>query len=182
MHEQQEAAPRGRASFRRRLFAFLLDGVGLIVVGFALLALTTAILGPTVLLNMGAAASPVSEVRGWRVILNAVLLAALSGTYFVVAWTRFGCTLGQRQLRLAVTTTSSPGTRPSIERAAFRWALLGAPLGLVAALTVDAPLLFLAVFVVSFGWFAVLILTTLLSRSGRGVHDRLAGTTVTLRA
>lgn len=182
MHEKQEAAPPRRASFLRRLLAFLLDGVGLLVVGFALLAMTTAIVGPTVRLDLDAAASPVSEVRAWRVILNAVLLAALSGTYFVVAWTRFGSTLGQRQLRLVVTVTSSHGTRPSIQRAALRWALLGAPLGLVAALTVDAPLLFLAVFVLSFGWFAGLILTTLLSRTGRGLHDRLAGTTVTRRA
>ena len=50
--------------------------------------------------------------------------------------------------------------------ATLRWALLGAPLGLAAALTVEAPLLFLAVAVLSFGWFAALILTTLLSRNG----------------
>ena len=56
-----------------------------------------------------------------------------------------------------------------------------APRCLAAALTVEAPLLFLAVAVLSFGWFAALILTTLLSRNGRGLHDRLTGTTVIRR-
>ena len=64
----------------------------------------------------------------------------------------------------------------------LRWALLGAPLGLASALTVSLPLLFLAILVVSFAWFAVLVVTTLLSRTGRGLHDRLAGTTVVRRA
>lgn len=182
MHEQHVASPHGRASFRRRLLAFLLDAIALFVMGFALLALTTAFLGPTVVLDLDLAASPVSEVRGWRVILNAALLAALSGAYFVVAWARFGCTPGQRLLRLVVTMTSSHDARLSTGRATLRWALLGTPLGLLAALTVNAPLPFLVVCVLSFGWFAVLILSTLLSRSGRGVHDRLSGTTVSRRA
>jgi uncharacterized RDD family membrane protein YckC len=182
MHETHVGAtPRARASFVRRLLAFVIDGVGILVMGFALLALTTAILGPTVLLDLEASANPVAEVRGWRVILNAVLLAALSGTYFVTSWSRFGWTPGQRLFRLAVDGTS-PGARLTTRQAALRWSLLGAPLGVASALTVEVPLLFLVVAAVSFAWFAALVLTTLFSRTGRGLHDRLAGTTVTRRA
>jgi uncharacterized RDD family membrane protein YckC len=176
-----EATPGVRASFVRRLVAFLLDGVVLLVAGFALLTLVTILIGPTVVLEMDSAASPVSEVGTWRVILNAVLLAALSGLYFVISWSRFGWTPGQSLLRLAV-REASPGAGITPRRAALRWLLLGAPLGLASALTVSVPLLFLAVLAVSFAWFVVLIVTTLVSRTGRGLHDRLAGTTVTRRA
>jgi len=178
MQEPHEATP---ASFVRRLVAFLLDGIVLLVAGFALLALTTVVIGPTVVLDTDAAASPVSEVRGWRVVLNAVLLAALSGLYFVISWARAGWTPGQRLFRIAV-RGSSPLAGISPRQAVLRWALLGAPLGLASALTVNLPLLFLAVVVASFAWFAVLVMTTLLSRTGRGLHDRLAGTTVIRRA
>ncbi len=181
MLEPHEATPSVPASFARRLVAFLLDGIVLLVAGFALLALTTAALGPTVVLDLDAAASPVSEVRGWRVVLNAVLLAALSGVYFVVPWSRDGRTPGQRLFRIAV-RGASPMAGISTRRAVLRWALLGAPLGLASALTVSLPLLFLAIIVVSFAWFAVLVVTTVLSRTGRGLHDRLAGTTVVRRA
>jgi uncharacterized RDD family membrane protein YckC len=172
-----EAMPVVRASFVRRLVAFLLDGIVLLVAGFALLALTTVVIGPTVLLEPDSAASPVSEVRGWRVVLNAALLAAVSGVYFVISWSRVGWTPGQRLFRIAVRGVP-PAARVSPRRAVLRWALLGAPLGLAASLTLSLPLLFLAVLVVSFAWFAVLLVTTLLSRTGRGLHDRLAGTTV----
>jgi uncharacterized RDD family membrane protein YckC len=172
-----EAMPGVPASFMRRLVAFLLDGVVLLVAGFAVLTFTTVFIGPTVLLEPESAASPVSEVRAWRVVLNAVLLAALSGVYFVISWSRSGRTPGQRLFRLAV-RGAPPAVRISPRRAVLRWSLLGAPLGLAAALTVSVPLLFLGVLVVSFIWFAVLVVTTLLSRTGRGLHDRLAGTTV----
>jgi uncharacterized RDD family membrane protein YckC len=178
---RDEATPGARASFVRRLVAFLLDGVVLLLAGFALLTLTAVVIGPTVLLELESAASPVSEVRTWRVVLNAVVLAALSGVYFVISWSRFGQTPGQRLFRLAV-RGASPAAGITPRRAVLRWSLLGAPLGLASALTVSMPLLFLAVLVVSFAWFGVLLVTTLVSRTGRGLHDRLAGTTVIRRA
>ena len=180
MHDVPEAG--GAGLFLRRAFAFVLDGLVLLVLGFVLLAVTTALLGPTVVLDLERPAAPVVEVRMWRLFLNAALLAALSGTYFVAAWTRSGSTPGQHLLNLVVIASASPGARASIGRASLRWALMGAPLGLVAALTVDLPLLFLAVSVASFGWFVVLVVTTAWGRTGRGLHDRLSGTIVTRRA
>jgi uncharacterized RDD family membrane protein YckC len=163
----------------RRLAAFFLDGLILGVIGFAVLAVSTFLLGPTVRLQLDVPASPVAEVVTWRVVVNALLLSTLSAAYFVTWWSWIGRTPGQFALRLVVVSATGPVL--SAGRAALRWSLLGAPLGVAAALTVEVPLLFLAVAVLSFVWFAVLVLTTLLSRSGRGLHDRLAGTTVVHR-
>jgi uncharacterized RDD family membrane protein YckC len=172
-----EATGGPPASFARRLVAFLLDGIVLAVAGFALLALVSVVAGPTVLIDPESAAMPVSEVRGWRVVLNAALLAALSGAYFVISWLRAGWTPGQRIFRIAV-RGASPATGVGPRQAILRWALLGAPLGLASALTVSLPLLFLVVLVASFAWFVVLIVTTLFSRTRRGLHDRLSDTAV----
>ena len=183
MHQSGESqVERVRASFVRRLVAFLIDGLAIAVVGFAVLAAATIFLGPTVRLRLDAPEAPVTEVLGWRVIVNSVLLFVVSAAYFVLSWSRVGFTPGQALLGLTV-TSEPPDDRPALAvgPATLRWALLGAPLGLAAALTIEAPLLFLAVAVLSFGWFAALILTTLLSRNGRGLHDRLTGTTVIRR-
>jgi uncharacterized RDD family membrane protein YckC len=53
---------------------------------------------------------------------------------------------------------------------------------MAAAAFVNSPLVFAAVSVVTLGWFALLVLTTLFSRSGRGLHDRIAGSVVVARA
>lgn len=119
------------------------------------------------------------DVIGWRVLLNALLLAGLSAAYFVLSWTRVGRSPGQALLRIGVEDTDADGPKPlPISRAVLRWALLGAPLGLAAAASVNTPLAFLGVSMVSLVWFAVLLLTTLFSRSGRGLHDRIARSTV----
>lgn len=183
MHDpRDDTTSRVRAPFLRRLAAFGVDGIVVALLGFALLAVMTAVVGPTLVLDLDVQASPVAEVRGWRIVLNAALLSALSGAYFVAAWTRYGFTPGQRLLRLEVRLPSSRDGRLPVERAALRWGLLGAPIGLVAALVVEVPLLFLAVSVLSFIWFGILLLTTLFGRDGRGLHDRIAGTTVIPRA
>jgi uncharacterized RDD family membrane protein YckC len=183
MHQSGEArVERARASFLRRLVAFLIDGLAIALVGFAVLVVATIVLGPTVRLQLDAPEAPVAEVIGWRVIVNSVLLFVVSAAYFVLSWSRMSFTPGQALLGLTVTSEPPEERRAlAVGPATIRWALLGAPLGLAAALTIEAPLMFLAVAVLSFGWFAALILTTLLSRNGRGLHDRLTGTTVIRR-
>jgi uncharacterized RDD family membrane protein YckC len=183
MHQSGEMrVERVPASFVRRIVAFLIDGLAIAVVGFAVLAVATVVLGPTVRLRLDAPEAPVAEVLGWRVIVNSALLFVVSAAYFVLSWSRFSFTPGQALLGLTVTSEPPDDRRAlAVGPATLRWALLGSPLGLAAALTVEAPLLFLAVAVLSFGWFAALILTTLLSRNGRGLHDRLTGTTVIRR-
>jgi hypothetical protein len=181
-HSGKAQLGRVRASFMRRVVAFLIDGLTIAVVGFAVLVVATVVIGPTVRLQLDAPEAPVAEVIGWRVIVNSALLFVVSAAYFVLSWSRMSFTPGQALLGLIV-TSEPPGERRTLAvgPATIRWALLGAPLGLAAALTIEAPLMFLAVAVLSFGWFAALILTTLLSRNGRGLHDRLTGTTVIRR-
>jgi uncharacterized RDD family membrane protein YckC len=180
MHQSGEARlERVRAPFLRRLVAFLIDGLAIAVVGLAVLAVANVVLGPTVRLQLDSPEAPVTEVLAWRVIVNSALLCAVSAAYFVLFWSRVSFTPGQALLGLTVTSEPPDGRRPlAVGPAALRWALLGAPLGLAAALTVDAPLLFIIVSAISAFWIGMLVVTTLASRSGRGVHDRLSGTAV----
>jgi len=176
-----DSLPR-RAALWRRVLAFLVDGAVLVVLGFALLALASLLVGPTVRMELSGSAEPRVEVIGWRVALNAVLLAGLSAAYFVLSWTRARHSAGQALLRIGVEDAAGDGSTPlPMNRAVLRWALLGAPLGLAAAASVNAPLAFLGVSAASVLWFAVLLLTTLFSRSGRGLHDRVAGSIVARR-
>ena len=177
-----------RAAFLRRVLAFLVDGAVLAVLGFALLALASLLVGSTVRMELVGPAAPRVEVIGWRVLLNAVLLASLSAGYFVLSWTRALRSPGQALLRIGVEDADADAdadaddfTPLPMTRALLRWALLGTPLGLAAAASVNAPLVFLGVSVASLVWFAVLLITTLFSRSGRGLHDRVAGSIVARR-
>ena len=86
MHQSGESqAERVRASFMRRVVAFLIDGLTIAVVGFAVLAVATIVLGPTVRLRFDAPEAPVAEVLEWRVIVNSVLLFVVSAAYFVLS-------------------------------------------------------------------------------------------------
>jgi uncharacterized RDD family membrane protein YckC len=180
MHDDPEGPSQGRrAPFLRRLVAFLIDGLAIAVVGFAVLALATVVLGPTVRLRLDVPEAPVADVLGWRVIVNSLLLSAVSAGYFVACWSRFGFTPGQGLLGLTVVSRRpNPGPGLAVRTSVLRWALLGAPLGLAAAVTVQLPLLFVVVSAISAIWFATLVVTTLVGRSGRGLHDRLSGTMV----
>jgi uncharacterized RDD family membrane protein YckC len=174
-----ERTRRRPGRFVRRLLAFVVDGIVLALLAVVLLWLVSMLLGPAIRLEVGDGAASVS-VTGWRVLLNAVVSASLSAAYFVVSWTRWRRSPGQTLLGVEVEDVrrTDPSASLSAPRAIVRWALLGGPLGLAAAVFVNSPLVFAAVSLVTLGWFALLVLTTLFSRSGRGLHDRIAGTVV----
>ncbi len=167
-----------RPRFWRRVTAYVLDGAVLAALGFALLGAASLLLGPTVRIELDGAEAPVIGLIVWRVLLNALLLAGLSAAYFVLSWTRVMRSPGQALLRIRVQHAGEDALPLATRRALLRWALLGAPLGIIAAASVDAPIIFLIVSLTSAAWFAVLLITTLFSRSGRGLHDRLAGSVV----
>ena len=176
----QQSEPR-RPAFWRRVLAFLRDGATLAVLGFVLLAVAWQLLGPTVEIEISGSGAHV-EASAWRSEVNALVLAALGGGYFVWSWTRSGSSPGQALMRITVEVADAgPGSVLSASRAVLRWALLGPPLGLAAAAAVNAPLVFLAVTAFSAVWFTTLVLTTLFSASGRGLHDRIAGSRVVQR-
>jgi uncharacterized RDD family membrane protein YckC len=185
--EPVTAPPRPRresASFARRVLAFLVDGVILTILGFALLVLTSLLVGPTLQIELsGSSAPPQVEVIAWRVMLNGLLLAGLNVGYFVVSWTRALRSPGQALLRINVEDVQAQGPVPLSTRSALlRCVLLGAPLGVAASAAISSPLAFLVLTAVSVVWFALLVSTTLFSRSGRGIHDRIAGSIVARRS
>jgi uncharacterized RDD family membrane protein YckC len=171
-------SPRNRARIWRRALAFLLDGAALAALGFLVLFIASLLLGPGVRIELDGTQTPRVEAIGWRVVLNAILLAGLSAAYFVTFWIRILRTPGQAALGIAVEDAVHGAMPLPMSRALLRWALLGAPLGILAAATVNVPLAFLFVSAASAAWFAVLIITTLFSRSGRGLHDRASGSVV----
>lgn len=173
--QQSELA---RAAFWRRVLAFLVDGAMLAVMGFVLLAVASQLLGPTVQIELSGSAARV-EASAWRSEVNALLLAGLGGGYFVRSWTRSGSSPGQALMRISIQVADAGAASPlPLKHAVLRWALLGPPLGLAAAASVNAPLVFLGVTLASAAWFTTLVLTTLFSPSGRGLHDRFAGSMV----
>lgn len=179
MESVTTANPRRRpARIWRRALAFLLDGVALAALGFLGLFVVSLLLGPTVRIELDGTQTPRVEVIGWRVLLNAVLLAALSAAYFVTFWIRTMRTPGQALLGLVVEDVAGGGMPLPLSWALLRWALLGAPLGIAAAAAVNAPLAFLMLSAASAAWFVILLITTLFGRSGRGLHDRLSGSLV----
>ncbi len=153
-----------------------MDGILLGALGFALLSLFLALFGPTIRIELDGRAAPDVDVIAWRALVDAALLAAVSASYSVAFWTRRSSSPGQAVFGIAVTDrNSSPLT---CRRALLRWALLGAPLGVVAQASIDLPLLFVLVAGLGLAWIGTLLATTVLSGSGRGLHDRISGSNV----
>ncbi|MEO6578546.1 MAG: RDD family protein [Candidatus Limnocylindria bacterium] len=174
------ALPLSPAGLWRRVAALLVDGLALSVLGFALLSLSVVVIGPSVRIELDGRSAPDVEIVEWRLLLDATLVAAMSASYFVAFWTLRSASPGQAVFGIAVTDRNSSPLTP--RRALLRWALLGAPFGVIAEAAIDVPLVFLIMFGLSVAWVGVLLVTTRLSASGRGLHDRLSGTSVVRKA
>lgn len=167
------------AAFGRRLAAFGIDALIVLLVGLLLLTALTWLVGPSAVVRLEDPAAASVDVAASRATLNATLVAAVSALYFSASWRRSGSTLGQRLLGLRVEPASAGGNgsdRLSVGRAVGRWALLGGPLGVASAIVLDAPLAFLLISVAGAAWIGALVVSTLLR--GRGLHDRLSGSVV----
>jgi len=160
------------ASVRRRLGAFLADGVIVATAGY----LVAAVLGSAI----GPATEVVTEDDVARVVLHAgrhiaqaVAVMLLSGIYFIVSWSRWSATPSQRLLGVRVldVETTQP-LRP--DRSLARWVVLGGPLGTLAALTIEAPILWTLVATVAVVLTIVLLISTVRNSARRGIHDRVA--------
>lgn len=162
-----------RPGLLRRIVAFSIDAVLVTVVVFVVLTLVALAAGPTARLDLSDPSAAAVNIDTLRAIVAALISAAVSGAYFITAWLRVGATPGQRLLALRV--AASDGGPMTPRAAAARWALLGAPLGVAASAAVNAPLAFAGISLISAAWLSALVLTTAF---GRGLHDRLARTTV----
>jgi uncharacterized RDD family membrane protein YckC len=161
-----------------RLVALLLDLVVLTVLAFLAALVVSIVLGPAVDIDAGAESvgDAVQTDRGVAVV-DALIVAALGALYFAGSWRRSGRTPGQRVLGLDVSTAT--GARPATGQAVVRWLLVAAPFSLAAILAaasaaLDGPVLPVLTAV----WYLLLLVTTVLSPTGRGLHDRIAGTAV----
>ncbi len=175
------AAPLGR------LFAFLVDALLLTGVVFAFSMALDATVGPAVSFRAeeGGAGNGFMIHRD-RVMLAWILNVALGAGYFIGSWARrsgrdLPSTPGQRLLRIAVGQAGA--SRPiTPAQATARWLLLMGPVSLCALLGIVAPASRAPVALVSLAWYLILLVTTLRSPAGRGLHDRFSGSIVTVRA
>lgn len=161
-----------------RLVALLLDAVVLSVLAFVAALVVSLALGPAVELDGGAESvgDAVQTDRGVAVV-DALLVAALGALYFAGSWRRSGRTPGQRVLGLHVASADGGGL--TTRQALVRWLLVAAPFSAAAVLAtassaLDGPLLPALVAL----WYLLLLATTVLSPTSRGLHDRIAGTAV----
>ncbi|MEX1172710.1 MAG: RDD family protein [Chloroflexota bacterium] len=109
----------------------------------------------------------------------AVLVTGLQFLYFVGFWTSSGgATPGMRLVALRVVAVSGGDGGLAIAPAIIRWAAFGYPLTLLTVLEDVSQ-------IASWGltaWSVVLLLTTIISDTNQGIHDRLAGSAVMQRS
>jgi uncharacterized RDD family membrane protein YckC len=153
-----------------RLVAYVIDALVVSVIIFAAAIALSVLVGPAVSFQ-----TTIVTVDRGRAILQGVVATAINFFYFVFLWRKFRATLGQRLLKLEVVSVS--GGAAGIGQAVTRWILLSGPLVLVAwpavlgqnALWIDLAVL---------AWYPVLLFTTALSPTKRGLHDWAARTIV----
>jgi uncharacterized RDD family membrane protein YckC len=156
----------------RRVAAWVIDVAIVLALVFVGSLLVGAILGPVVRFSSGS-----MSVDPDRVVVNALVAAVLSGTYNVVAWVTVGASLGQLLLGLRVRDEAGDA-RLTPGRAIARWLLLFPPFGAVAALTPGLPALGAVLWASLPLWYTALFLTTAVSKTNQGWHDRLARSVV----
>jgi uncharacterized RDD family membrane protein YckC len=150
-----------------RLVAYLIDGFLIGIVASIVGGLLGY--GRTTVNTNGAITSVNTEVSGAALY---VPFAIISLVYFVIFWTGGRrATIGQQIFKIQVgNATNGAGLTPV--QAVTRWAALGFPLYLVSIVPAAGGLAGLALFI----WWMTLLVTTIVSPTGQGLHDRIAGT------
>jgi uncharacterized RDD family membrane protein YckC len=172
---------RSYAGASARGVAFAIDCGLVTLLCFVVAVPVSLALGPAVEINEFAdSAGEALEVDRGIATFDAVLSTLVNGVYFIGSWVRRGATPGQRASALEVEAAGEGGGRVDVTVALRRWLLLGAPMGLSAAVSVaGAPGTVRAlVNLTVVGWYLVLVVSTARHPEHRGVHDRLAGTVV----
>jgi uncharacterized RDD family membrane protein YckC len=161
-----------------RLVGFILDALILTLLVLLGAVAVSAALGPVVRIDLGSA--EVSVDRG-TALVTAVVSSAINAAYFVIAWSRYGASPGQRLLSMRI--GAEAGGRVPVRRAAVRWAVLWGPFAVASLLiTVLGGLPDALLDAVVLGWFVVLLVTIARSPTKQGLHDRLARTVVLKRS
>jgi len=167
---------RRPASVRRRIVAHVVDSAIVAVVALAGVSVVSALAPPLSLVSEGDGSFRL-VLDPLRLLGQASVASAISLAYFAWGWSRASAaTPAQRALDIQVLDTD--GHRLSVSAAATRWAVMGAPLGIVTAAVVETVVAWLAVVIVAVVWTGVMLASTLRHQQRRGLHDRLAGTLV----
>jgi uncharacterized RDD family membrane protein YckC len=157
--------------------ALLIDVVAFSVIAFLAVSVASVILGPAVRFHPSAEGlNAAVDLRRGMATVDALIVAATGAAYCVLGWRGRG-TLGQRLAGLDVVALR--GRAPSTRAATVRWLFLVAPFALAAIIATGVPALTLLVWILVGAWYLALLVSTLRSPSGRGLHDRVAGTIVT---
>jgi uncharacterized RDD family membrane protein YckC len=140
-----------------RLVAWFIDGIVLAIPVFLVAGVLVAVLDLDP--RDGAAIG----------LLSAILLVVLEALYFIYFWTSARrATPGMRVFGMQIGTPSD-GSTLTLQQAVVRYLALGYPLGILAyvpGLSGLASLLFL--------WYVVLLVSTAISPTKQGIHDRVA--------
>jgi uncharacterized RDD family membrane protein YckC len=111
---------------------------------------------------------------------NSILIGLVGGlfqlAYFTISWKFARSTLGQRAMNIRVVDFTS-GKAMSWTDAIVRWAVVQGPFALVTIAPLAAAGLLLPV---AAAWQFVLLFTTQKDPEARGLHDRFAGTRVSI--
>ncbi len=106
-------------------------------------------------------------------LITVVITIGVEFLYFVGMWTSQGrATIGMRLMKLQI-GSAADGRTLSLGQATVRWVALGLPFQALYALPETAPLGALAGL-----WTLLLLVSTAISPTRQGVHDRLAGSAI----
>jgi uncharacterized RDD family membrane protein YckC len=150
-----------------RFVAYLIDSF---LIGIVASILSAALgYGRTTVSTNGAITSVNTSVSGAALY---VPFALISLAYFVAFWTGGRrAAIGQKIFNIQVGNAAN-GAGLTPVQAVTRWAALGFPLYLLSIVPAAGGFAGLALFI----WWIVLLVTTILSPTKQGLHDRIAGT------
>ncbi|MGH8909147.1 MAG: RDD family protein [Egibacteraceae bacterium] len=162
------------AGVSKRLVAWVLDVMLIIVLIYMTSTVILATLGPTVRVSPetgGAEAVPL------MVAVNAFGATAVSASYCVVSWRVLRASPVQRLFGLQVCGAAE---RDALGwgKALARWILLFPPFGVLAALSARSPVLGSLLWGSAPVWYLLLFVSTVRSPTRQGLHDRAAGSLV----
>ena len=148
------------ASTPRRLVAWLIDNLLIGIVAILIASVIAAV-----------ANVDLSGRSTTYYAIFTVISVALTFVYFVLFWTSSRrATPGMRVLQLQV-GTAFDGRPLEIGQAVIRWALLGYPLSLFALLPANTVTNLVSL--VGFFWYIALLVSTIISDTKQGIHDRV---------
>ena len=160
--------PSGVAGYKvagvgSRLVAWFLDNMLVAFLAVVVSAIVFAIVGGALLDDPFASSA-----------MSAIIFTGIEFLYFVGFWTGgSGATPGMRLLKLRLVAAAGGGSL-DIGPAVIRWLAFGAPIIILSFIPATSTIASYALLI----WFVALLVTTGMSPTRQGLHDRWAGSSV----